>query len=169
MDKSSRRAFLRSIGLPPSAPEPTPHNPRERNESQHDRDETPTSGDAPGTFQFSLMTLFVITTVVGVLLAINKIWPKKSLTVALVAAALAERVYRKRIKATIGARNYEKAVWVLDRLVAVIGGAMLGGFLGLMLSLVAGTVSPAFVGAFVGAIVGLIFPRAVLAICSLIP
>ncbi len=123
-----------------------------------------------GRFQFTLMTLFVITTAASILLAVAKIWPKQAFTVAVLTAGLAERVYRKRIKTAIGARNYEKAAWILDRLCAVVCGATLGGVLGLILSiLVFGVWSPVIAGIVIGSMLGLTCPRVVLAICSLIP
>jgi hypothetical protein len=168
MAKSSRRDFLRSFGSAPHAAEPTSDARRGADDSQH-YDKKHTSDDAPGSFQFSLMTLFVITTVVSVLLALNKVWPKKSFTIAVVTAALGERLYRKRIKATIGQKNYEVAAVILNRLAAVLGGAMLGGLAGLLLSLLLGTLSLAMIGVVAGTILGVLFPRAVLAISSLIP
>lgn len=108
MEKFSRRAFFRSIGLPSGSAERKLDDGRDPNESQKDdRDEELHAADMPGRFQFTLMTLLVITTAVSILLAISKIWPRRAFTVAVLTAALAERVYRKRIKSAIGAKPRE--------------------------------------------------------------
>lgn len=169
MERSSRRKFLRDIRLTANVARFTPAPLPDPNEFQGDREEKGASGNSAGALQFSLMTLLVIITIVSVFLAINKMWPKESVTIAIVAAALCERIYRKRIKATIGEKNYEIARLLLDRLAAILGGAMLGGFVGLLLSIAIGTLASVLIGAVTGAVVGMVFPRAVLAICSLLP
>ncbi len=159
MAKLSRRAFFHAFGLHSRPTEAESNRAREPRDSQKsDGEDKSNSADGPGTFQFSLMSIFVLTTVVGILLSIAKIWPEHVFLVAVLAALLAERIYRKRIKASLGARNYERAAWILRRLFAAADGAILGTLVGLILSIVVfRTWSPIAAGGFLGAMLGLIF------------
>lgn len=107
MARLSRRAFFHAIGLCSGSAEPKPDDVRVPSNSQK-REEGGNSdaADVPGTFQFSLMSILVLITVVGILLGVAKTWPTKTPVAAVLAAVVLEWIYRKRIKVALGTKRY---------------------------------------------------------------
>lgn len=146
-------------------------------EKESYRLEQATSREATAPFQFSLMSLFVLITVVCILLAIVTTWPERAFVSVLLTVALAERAYRSRIKALFGVRAYTTVAGILERLGGVISGGMIGGLLGPIVAFVVfnaarvdlGIWSSLKVGVASGAVLGLVYPRAAMCICSFLP
>jgi hypothetical protein len=127
--------------------------------------------------QFSLMTLFVITTLICIILAILKTWPERGFVGVVLALALFERIYRRQIKAVVGLQTYATTAAILERTFAVVAGTMVGGLLGLITAILMfnifgshpGILLSLKVGAASGAVLGLIYPRFTIHVIDLLP
>lgn len=127
----------------------------------------PAAPEANPRFQFQLKTVLIVLTLFCVFLAVLRSWPERAVLAGVLILAALERIYRHRIKHTVGESNYQQIGSVLAHMGGAIAGCVVGAILGIVFAIVVfttfdfhpGWLTSIKVGASCGFAIGLIYPR----------